>query len=85
MLDRPKLTEVIAHSDYTLDICVDNRWLRLDMKRFLQYPAYKKLESVGYFLSVKHDNRMLYWDDMHDMHIDQILGFSVPLEQKSEK
>lgn len=77
MLNRPKIMEVLPHPDYTLDIKLsDNRCLRLDMKKFIEYPAYRKLAQLGFFLAVKHDARLVYWDDMHDMHIDQILNFS---------
>ena len=82
MLDRPKILEVIPHSDYMLDIFLsDNKRLRLDMGKFLSAPAYKKLSDVGYFLSVKHDSRLIYWDDQHDMHIDQIIAFGVECPQ----
>lgn len=77
MLDRPKILEVIPHQDYKLDIKLsDGRTLKLDMQKFLDCPAYRKLAQVGFFLSVKHDNRLIYWDDAHDMHIDQILAFA---------
>lgn len=73
-----KIIEVIPHKDYTLDIRLsDGRHLKLDMSKFLDCPAYKQLAQMGFFLSVKHDSRMIYWDDMHDMHIDQIIDFSV--------
>ena len=77
MLDRPKIIDVTPHTDYTIDILLsDQRRLRLNMGRFLDSPAYKKLLNLGFFLSVKHDFRVIYWDDMHDMHIDQILNIS---------
>lgn len=77
MLDRTKILEVIPHKDFSLDITLsDHRHLCLNMKRFLQSPAYKKLSHIGFFLSVKHDHRLIYWDEYHDMHIDQILSFS---------
>jgi hypothetical protein len=78
MLNRPKIIEVTPHNDYTLDITLsDKRHLKLSMKQFLDSPAYKKLSQIGFFLSVKHDFRLIYWDDSHDMHIDQILSFGV--------
>lgn len=77
MLNRPKILEVLPYQDYTLDIKLSNGCkLKLDMKKFLDCPAYKKLNQVGFFLSVKHDNRLIYWDETHDMHIDQILTFA---------
>ncbi len=77
MLDRPKIEEVIPLSDYTLDIKLsDNRKLKLNMQELLKSPAYQKLSHIGLFLSVKHDDRLIYWDDMHDMHIDQIVTFA---------
>jgi hypothetical protein len=77
MLNRPKIVDVIPHQDYTLDITLsDGRKLKLNVQQFLSSPAYKKLSQVGFFLSVKHDHRLIYWDDMHDMHIDQILDFA---------
>ena len=77
MLTRPKIIELTPHSDYTIDILLsDNRKLKLNMKRFLESSAYRKLCNLGFFLSAKHDSRIIYWDDMHDMHIDQILSFS---------
>ena len=36
----------------------------------------EKLENLAFFLSVKYDHRIIYWDDTHDMHIDQILYFA---------
>jgi len=83
MLDKPKIIKVLAFHDYLLHIQLsDNRWLRLDMKNFLQYPAYRKLENIGYFCLVKYDDDLLYWDNMHDMHIDQILHFSTPITKQ---
>lgn len=77
MLNRTKILEVIPHKDFSLDITLsDHRHLSLDMKSFLQSPAYKKLSHIGFFLSVKHDYRLIYWDESHDMHIDQILSFA---------
>ena len=77
MLDRPKIVMIAPHPDYTLDIDLsDHQNLTLDMKPFLSAPFYQKLSNQGFFLSVKHDYRTIYWDDMHDMHIDQILSFS---------
>lgn len=77
MLDRPKIIKVTPHQNYTLDIKLsDGKKLKLDMQRFLNCQAYKRLAQIGFFLSVKHDSRLIYWDDMHDMHIDQILAFS---------
>lgn len=86
MLDRPKIVQVLAFSAYILHIQLsDDRWLKLDMKKFLQSPAYRKLENIGYFFSVKYDNHLLYWDDMHDMHIDQILHFSTPITEQEHR
>ncbi|MBM3857485.1 MAG: DUF2442 domain-containing protein [Verrucomicrobia bacterium] len=77
MLNRTKILEVIPHENFSLDITLsDQRHLLLSMKRFLNSPAYKKLSNIGFFLSVKHDHRLIYWDDSHDMHIDQILDFA---------
>lgn len=77
MLNRPKIINVIPHNDYTLDIELsDHQRLKLNMAKFLTSPAYKKLINLALFLSVKHDHRIIYWDDVHDMHIDQILYFA---------
>ncbi|OHE76139.1 MAG: hypothetical protein A3F67_07450 [Verrucomicrobia bacterium RIFCSPHIGHO2_12_FULL_41_10] len=74
---RPRIIEVIPHQDFSLDITLsDHQHLKLNMKRFLSSPAYNKLSHIGFFLSVKHDHRTIYWDETHDMHIDQILDFS---------
>ena len=81
MLSRIKILEVIPHKDFSLDITLSNsRHLCLNMKRFLKSPAYKKPSHIGFFLSVKHDHRLIYWDESHDMHIDQILDFSTEVE-----
>jgi hypothetical protein len=77
MLNRPKIISVIPHNDYTLDIELsDHQHLKLNMTAFLTSPAHKKLSNLAFFLSVKYDHRMIYWDDTHDMHIDQILYFA---------
>ena len=54
---------------------------RLTLKKYFNElkDAYKKLNELGFFLSVKHDYRIIYWDDMHDMHIDQILTFATKI------
>jgi hypothetical protein len=49
--------------------------LKLDMQKFLSASVYQKLANIGFFLSVKYDARTIYWDNMRDVHIDQILGF----------
>ncbi len=86
MLNRPKIIKVVAHKDFTLDILLsDKRHLKLNMQRFLSSPAYKKLNQISFFLSVKHDSRIIFWDDMHDMHIDQILSFSVEAGGKTQE
>lgn len=78
MLKRPKILQVIPRNDFTLDIQLsDNRELKLDMKPLIEAPFYQRLSNLGLFLSIKHDNRLIYWNDMLDMHIDQILKFSV--------
>ncbi len=80
MLDRPRIVSMTPHNDYTIDLILsDGRKLKLNMRNFLNSPAYKKLLNLGFFLSAKHDFRIIYWDDMHDMHIDQILNFAEPM------
>lgn len=82
MLDRPRIITVSPHSDYTLDIKLsDDRCLVL-MKKFIEYPAYRKLAQISFFLAVKHNARLLYWDDMH---IDQILNFSTEIQFKQQE
>ncbi|MFI0347560.1 MAG: DUF2442 domain-containing protein [Chthoniobacterales bacterium] len=77
MLNRPKIIDVIPREDVSLDINLsDGRHLWLNMKTFVSSPAYEKLSHVGFFSSVKHDQRLIYWDESHDMHIDQILDFA---------
>lgn len=86
MLNRPKIVTAIPHNNYIIDIELsDKRHLTLDMTSFLAAPAYKKLSNVGFFLSLKHDYRLIYWDDMHDMHIDQILQFATQQEPSGKE
>ncbi|MFZ4116131.1 MAG: hypothetical protein ACOYK6_05345 [Chthoniobacterales bacterium] len=81
MLCRPKILGVVPHEDFSLDITLsDHKHLCLRMNRFLKTPAYKKLSHLGLFLSVKHDHRLIYWDEFHDMHIDQIIDFSKEIQ-----
>jgi hypothetical protein len=84
MLDRAKIIEVIPHCDFSLEIILsDQKNFLLDMKPFLSSPAYKKLANLAFFLSVKHDQQLIYWDEFHDMHIDQILHFSKERRKQS--
>lgn len=77
MLDEPKIIKAKSNRDHIIDIELsDQRKLKLDMKPFLEYPCYKKLNNLAFFFAVKHNRNQIYWDDMHDMHIDQILQFS---------
>lgn len=77
MLNQLKIAEVIPHRDFSLEIILsDQRHLLLNMSKFLSSSAYKKLANLNFFLSVRHDHRLIYWDESHDMHIDQILHFS---------
>ncbi len=86
MLKPIKIVKALAFHDYSLHIQLsDNRWLKLEMKNFLQYPAYRKLENINYFFLVKYDDDLLYWNDMHDMHIDQILHFSTPITEQEHR
>lgn len=77
MLNRPKILHVLPNNDFTLDIKLsDNRELKLNMKPLIEAPFYHRLSNLRLFLSIKHDSRLIYWDDMLDMNIDQILKFS---------
>lgn len=75
-----KIIKATANKDWTVIIDLDNNTkILLDIKDFLQYPVYKKLSNLAFFLCVKHDNSMIYWDDSCDFHIDQILDFGKTL------
>ena len=76
MLNQPIILKVIPHRDFSLNLKLsDSRELKLDMLPLIKYPCYRKLSNLGLFFQVKCDDDIIYWDDMHDMHIDQILEF----------
>lgn len=81
MLNHPEIIKVLAHKNYSLDIYLsDNRHVKLDMTPLIKYPCYRKLASTSFFSKVRCDGDIIYWDDMHDMHIDQILKFAEIVE-----
>ncbi|MCC2624564.1 MAG: hypothetical protein K0R14_437 [Burkholderiales bacterium] len=58
---------VEAHNDFTIDLMLSNgKKFIFDMKKYFQFPAFKKLQQLSFFKKVKFNGEVLYWDDMHD-------------------
>ena len=61
------IVSTTAHNDFSIDILLNNgKSFIFNMKPYLQYPAFKKMQQLSFFKQVKHRGEVLYWDDMHD-------------------
>ena len=70
----PKITKAEALENYQLHIYLDDGFdFIFDFKPCLSYPCNKALHDVKLYNRVKYGLRMVYWDDMHDIHLDQMI------------
>ncbi len=76
LINDPKIVSIMVINDHTLNIKLNNQaTVELEMSDLMKYSGYAKLHNKFFFNSVKFEDDMIYWDDMHDMHIHQILEF----------
>lgn len=74
MNNLPKIVKVEALDDYLLHVYLaDNIDFIFDFKPCLDYPCNKELRNVQFFKRAKSHIYMVYWDDMHDIHLDQMI------------
>ena len=70
----PKIIKVQALENYQLHIYLDDGFSFIfDFKPCLTYPCNKGLLDINLFNKAKHKLRMVYWDDIHDIHLDQMI------------
>lgn len=71
------ITKVIPHKDLTLDVELsNNQHLMLNMTKLVNFPFYKKLMNLAFFMQVKYDDDIIFWNDDINMHIGQVLQFA---------
>ncbi len=76
LINDPKIISVKIINDHALNIKLNNHaTVELEMLDLMKYPGYSRLHDRNFFNNVKFEDDMIYWDDMHDMHIHQILEF----------
>jgi|GEM_PF-3088411 len=70
----PKIIKVEALENHQLHIYLDDGFdFIFDFKPCLAYPCNKALEKLSLFKQIKWHLRMVYWDDAHDIHLDQMI------------
>lgn len=70
----PKILKVEVLDDYILKIyLVDGYIFNFDFKSYLALPCNKQLENYALFKQAKCYMRMIYWNDEHDIHLDQMI------------
>lgn len=61
------ITAIKPRDDFTIDLTLSNgKNFNFDMKKYFQYPIFKKLQQLSFFKQAKFRGELLYWDDMHD-------------------
>ncbi len=70
----PEIVKVEALNNYNLHVYLaDSTDFIFDFKPCLDYPCNKLLRDITLFKRVKFHMRMVYWDDLHDIHLDQMI------------
>lgn len=76
LVNDPSIINVHVINDHALSVELDNHYIvELDLTELMKYSGYSKLRDRAFFNKVNYEQDMIYWDDMHDMHIHQILKF----------
>lgn len=69
----PRAKTVVAESDYLLCFTFRNgEQKRFDMKPYLHYPVFKKLENTSYFIKARVENDTIVWDEKTDFSPDSL-------------
>jgi hypothetical protein len=70
----PKIIKIEVLDDYKLMIYLDDKTnFIFDFRECLNYPCNAMLRDYKIFKQAKWKSRMVYWDDMHDIHLDQMI------------
>jgi hypothetical protein len=70
----PKIKNIQIKNDHLIHIILmDNFEFTFDCTVYLNYPCNKALKNSSFFKSAKFYGRMIYWDDNHDIHLDQMI------------
>jgi len=70
----PKITKVEALENYQLHIYLDDGFdFFFDFESCLNYPCNNALRDINLFKRAKFHLCMVYWNDMHDIHLDQMI------------
>ena len=70
----PKITRIEALENYQLHIYLDDGFdFLFDFTPCLSYACNKALHDINLFKRTQFYLRMIYWDDMHDIHLDQMI------------
>lgn len=80
----PKIKNIIILEDYLIHIYLEDGFdFIFDFKACLVYPCIKELNDLTLFKCAKFHMRMVYWDDKHDIHLDQMIPESYLQESAS--
>ena len=81
----PRVLEVIANKDFTLLLTFDNGEKKVfDVKPYLHYQAFKKLNDWNTFCKVKTDHGTVMWPNEEDFCPDTLYESSVKYEKKQK-
>jgi hypothetical protein len=70
----PKIVKLELLDDYQIHIYLEDGFdFVFNFKPCLDYPCNKELRDISLFKRAKFHMRMIYWDDMHDIHLDQMI------------
>lgn len=70
----PKIRNISILDEHQIHIYLDDGFdFIFDFKPCLAYPCNKELLDMRFFKRAKFHMRMIYWDDKHDIHLDQMI------------
>ena len=78
-----KVTDAIANDDFTLDVTFnDGSVRRFDMKPYLDYPVFHKLNDITYFRDLNIAFDTVQWREGQDIGPDTIYIESVQIGER---
>jgi hypothetical protein len=70
----PKIINLKVSDDYSLNIFLDDGTdFKFDFTPLLKLTCYQELNNLALFKCAKYKFFMVYWHDMLDIHLDQMI------------
>ncbi|MEX2401268.1 MAG: DUF2442 domain-containing protein [Rhodothermales bacterium] len=83
MLSTPYIERAEPHEDHTITLHFENgERKQLDMKPYLETPAFRSLQDLSLFRQVRVVHGSLEWPGERDLAYDSLYAEAIPMEEE---